>query len=36
VGQSSKHLYQLGNDVKVKVKHTDLERKHLDFYLIEE
>jgi ribonuclease R/exosome complex exonuclease DIS3/RRP44 len=36
VGQNSKQLYQLGDDVKVKVKHTDLERKHLDFYLIEE
>ena len=35
VGQSSKKLYQLGDDVKVKVKHTDLERKHLDFTLIE-
>lgn len=36
VGQTSKHLYQLGDDVKVKVKHTDLERKHLDFSLIED
>ncbi|APZ45705.1 ribonuclease R [Polaribacter reichenbachii] len=36
VGQSTKHLYQLGDDVKVKVKNTDLERKHLDFYLIED
>ncbi|MEO9572093.1 MAG: ribonuclease R [Polaribacter sp.] len=36
VGQSTKHLYQLGDDVQVKVKHTDLERKHLDFTLIEE
>ncbi|NVK51993.1 MAG: ribonuclease R [Flavobacteriaceae bacterium] len=36
VGQSTKHLYQLGDDVTVKVKHTDLERKHLDFTLIEE
>ena len=35
-GQATKHLYQLGDDVKVKVKKTDLERKHLDFYLIEE
>ena len=35
VGQSSKNIYQLGDDVKVKVKHTDLERKHLDFSLIE-
>ncbi|WP_298883087.1 ribonuclease R [uncultured Polaribacter sp.] len=36
VGQSTKHLYQLGDDVQVKVKHTDLERKHLDFSLIED
>ena len=36
IGQNTKHLYQLGDDVRVKVKHTDLERKHLDFYLIEE
>ncbi|WP_405610457.1 ribonuclease R [Polaribacter sp. Asnod1-A03] len=36
VGQSTKHLYQLGDDVKVRVKHTDLERKHLDFSLIED
>ena len=36
VGQSTKHLYQLGDDVKIKVKHTDLERKHLDFNLIED
>ncbi len=35
VGKSSKNIYQLGDDVKVKVKHTDLERKHLDFSLIE-
>lgn len=36
VGQATKNLYQLGDDVKVQVKKTDLERKHLDFYLIEE
>jgi ribonuclease R/exosome complex exonuclease DIS3/RRP44 len=36
VGQSTKHMYQLGDEVIVKVKHTDLERKHLDFDLIEE
>jgi hypothetical protein len=29
-------MYQLGSNVKVKVKNTDLERKHLDFYLIED
>ncbi len=36
VGQSTKQLYQLGDNVIVKVKKTDLERKHLDFTLIEE
>ena len=36
VGQSTKQMYQLGDDVVVKVKHTDLERKHLDFELIED
>ena len=36
VGQSTKHIYQLGNDVKIRVKNTDLERKHLDFNLIED
>ena len=35
VGQNSKHLYQLGDKVKISVKKTDLERKHLDFNLIE-
>ena len=36
IGQSTKHIYQLGDSVTVKVKHTDLERKHLDFTLIEQ
>ena len=36
VGQSTKHIYQLGDDVQVQVKKTDLERKHLDFNLIED
>jgi ribonuclease R len=35
VGQSTKKIYQLGAEVKIKVKKTDLERKHLDFNLIE-
>lgn len=35
VGQSSNNLYQLGDQVLIKVKHTDLERKHLDFMLLE-
>ncbi len=34
VGQSTKNEIQLGDEVVVKVKHTDLERKHLDFSLI--
>ncbi|MDY7394673.1 ribonuclease R [Aureibaculum sp. 2210JD6-5] len=34
VGQATKNLYQLGDEVTVKVKNTDLERKHLDFYLV--
>ena len=36
VGQTTKHIYQLGEEVIVKVKNTDLERKHLDFTLIEQ
>ena len=35
IGQSSKKIYQLGDDVKIQVKKADLERKHLDFNLIE-
>jgi len=35
VGQSTKNMYQLGDHVLIKVKHTDLERKHLDFTLID-
>ena len=35
VGQSTKKMYQLGDEVLVKVKYTDLERKHLDFDLVE-
>ena len=35
VGQSTKNMYQLGDHVLIKVKHTDLERKHLDFTLLE-
>ena len=36
IGQSTKNVIQLGDEVVVKVKKTDLERKHLDFYLIED
>jgi ribonuclease R len=35
VGQSTKNIYQLGDHVLIKVKHTDLERKHLDFTLLD-
>ena len=34
VGQSNGLLYQLGDYVTIKVKKTDLERKHLDFDLL--
>lgn len=34
VGQATKNTIQLGDNVVVKVKHTDLERKHLDFELV--
>lgn len=36
VGQADKRMYQLGDQVTVTVKNTDLERKHLDFNLIED
>ncbi len=35
IGQVSKRIYQLGGEVTVMVKNTDLERKYLDFNLIE-
>lgn len=35
VGQATKNLIQLGDEVTVKVKKTDLERKHLDFDLVD-
>ncbi len=35
IGQDTKKVYQLGDEVTVSVKNTDLERKHLDFNLIE-
>ncbi|MBV1888590.1 MAG: ribonuclease R [Urechidicola sp.] len=34
IGQTTKNMIQLGDEVTVKVKHTDLERKHLDFSLV--
>ncbi len=35
IGQETKNIYQLGDEVTITVKNTDLERKHLDFNLIE-
>jgi len=35
IGQETKKVYQLGDEVTVSVKNTDLERKRLDFNLIE-
>jgi len=34
VGQATQNMLQLGDEVTVKVKNTDLERKHLDFSLV--
>ena len=34
IGRHTKNMYQLGDEVIVKVKNTDLVKKHLDFYLI--
>ena len=34
IGRNSKTMYQLGDEVVVKVKNTDLVKKHLDFTLI--
>ena len=34
VGRNTKTMYQLGDEVVVKVKNTDLVKKHLDFTLI--
>ncbi|MFV0572447.1 MAG: ribonuclease R [Xanthomarina gelatinilytica] len=34
IGKNSKNMYQLGDEVVVKVKDTDLVKKHLDFTLI--
>ncbi len=34
VGRNTKNMYQLGDEVIVKVKETDLVKKHLDFHLI--
>lgn len=34
IGRSTHNMYQLGDEVIVKVKDTDLVKKHLDFYLV--
>uniref|UniRef100_UPI00404942A7 ribonuclease R n=2 Tax=Gelidibacter sp. TaxID=2018083 RepID=UPI00404942A7 len=34
IGKSNKIMYQIGDEVVVKVKNADLVKKHLDFYLI--
>ncbi|TWO34044.1 RNB domain-containing ribonuclease [Seonamhaeicola sediminis] len=34
IGRHSKNMYQLGDEVVVKVKNTDLIKKHLDFHLV--
>ena len=36
IGQETKNIYQLGDNVKISVKRTDLERKQLDFNLEED
>jgi len=35
IGQSTKNVIQLGDKVRIKVKNTDLERKQMDFTLVE-
>ncbi len=35
VGQATGNEYTLGDEVNIKVKKTDLERKHLDFWLVD-
>ena len=34
IGRHTKNMYQLGDEVFVKVKNTDLVKKHLDFHLL--
>jgi ribonuclease R/exosome complex exonuclease DIS3/RRP44 len=34
VGKKSDVIYQLGDEVIVKVKNADLLKKHLDFYMV--
>lgn len=35
IGRNTKKMYQLGDEVTVKVKNTDLVKKHLDFNLVD-
>ena len=35
IGRHTKNMYQLGDEVTVKVKNTDLVKKHLDFILVD-
>jgi ribonuclease R/exosome complex exonuclease DIS3/RRP44 len=34
VGEVTKNIYQLGDEVVVRVKNTDLVKRHLDFDLV--
>lgn len=34
IGNKSKNVYQLGDEVYVKVKNADLVKKHLDFLML--
>ena len=36
IGQATGNTYTLGDEVHIKVKKTDLERKHLDFWMVDE
>jgi ribonuclease R len=36
IGQRKKKIYQLGDEVKIKVKHVDLTKKQIDFSLVQE
>ncbi len=34
IGKNTKTMYQLGDEVIVKVKNADLVKKHLDFFMV--
>jgi ribonuclease R len=36
IGQRKKKIYQLGDEVKIKVKHVDLTKKQIDFSLVQD